>query len=74
MDRLSKADPSNVRLKRDLAVSYAKIAATESRPGDDRKALVDLRAGLEVLASLGSATPNDEWQNGSLGLTPRSRN
>jgi tetratricopeptide (TPR) repeat protein len=57
-ERLAKADPSNARWQRDLAMSSAKLARAYRRLGNVPEALAELHKGREIMAALVKLAPD----------------
>jgi hypothetical protein len=57
-ERLAKADPVNAGWRRDLAVSYAKLAGVYRRSNDRNRALEALRQGEAIMARLVKLAPD----------------
>jgi tetratricopeptide (TPR) repeat protein len=62
-ERLAVADRSNTAWQRDLAVSYAKLAAVYAKQGNIDEASSALRKGREIIAVLVAIAPgNARWK------------
>jgi hypothetical protein len=62
-DRLARSDPGNAGWRRDLAVSFAKLAFVHKQSGDKAKALDFLRQGQAIMARLTKLSPdNAQWR------------
>jgi hypothetical protein len=62
-DRLAKAEPGNLRLQRDLAVSYAKLADVYLKAKQVSQAQEALAADRVIIAQLIEQHPDSsQWQ------------
>jgi hypothetical protein len=59
--------------RRDVAVSFAKLADVHERSGDTAKARDDLRQGQAIMARLTKLSPENAVRKQGLGSTGRSR-
>jgi hypothetical protein len=56
-ERLARADPGNAGWKRDLAISYGRVAVIQIQQGDRDDALKAFRQGRDIIAQLMPRSP-----------------
>jgi hypothetical protein len=63
MERLAKAAPGNTDWQGDLARSYSLLAAVHEKLDNTPEALIALRKGREIIATLVTIAPsNAQWK------------